>query len=140
MQQTYTFATREAFRSWLTENHQQSEGIWLIFGKAGGVKTLSANDALEEALCFGWIDGQMQRIDQTKYQKYFKQRNEKSNWSAKNKKLFAALEAAGKMASKPLPVRMPRGWQIFSASPLIISWGGKMKCLPPKAQLVCVFR
>jgi uncharacterized protein YdeI (YjbR/CyaY-like superfamily) len=53
------FATREDFRAWLKENAETSEGVWLVFGKTKAVISLSANDALEEALCFGWIDGQM---------------------------------------------------------------------------------
>ncbi|WP_343381584.1 hypothetical protein [Candidatus Bathycorpusculum sp.] len=57
--------------------------MWLVFGKTKAVITLSANDALEEALCFGWIDGQMKSIDETKYIKYFAQRRTKSPWSEK---------------------------------------------------------
>ena len=53
------FANREEFRKWLYENCLSSAGIWLLFGKAGGPKTIKASEALEEALCFGWIDGQI---------------------------------------------------------------------------------
>lgn len=53
------FANREAFRAWLSQNCLTSDGVWLLFGKAGGPKTIKAGEALEEALCFGWIDGQM---------------------------------------------------------------------------------
>ena len=56
------FADREEFRKWLGENCLSEEGIWLLFGKAGGPKTIKAGEALEEALCFGWIDGQMEKI------------------------------------------------------------------------------
>ena len=65
------FPDRESFRNWLKEHCLSSAGIWLLFGKAGGPKTIKAGEALEEALCFGWIDGQMQRIDEKSYQKYF---------------------------------------------------------------------
>ena len=51
------FANREEFRNWLLEHCQSSVGVWLLFGKAGGPKTIKAKEALEEALCFGWIDG-----------------------------------------------------------------------------------
>lgn len=91
------FSTRDDFRAWLKDNSQTSEGIWLIFGKTKAVVTLSANDALEEALCFGWIDGQMQSIDKTKYMKYFVKRRAKSVWSAKNKKIVELLRAKGIM-------------------------------------------
>lgn len=65
------FPKRENFREWLRENAETSGGVWLVFGKTKALATLSANDALEEALCFGWIDGQMKSIDETKYLKYF---------------------------------------------------------------------
>lgn len=91
------FASRADFRHWLQENCLTSGGIWLIFGKASGPKTLSANDALEEALCFGWIDGQIKSIDDKTYIKYFAQRRAESDWSAKNYALVALLEEQGKM-------------------------------------------
>lgn len=86
------FSNREAFRKWLYDNCQSDAGIWLLFGKAGGPKTLKAEEALEEALCFGWIDGQMQRIDDKTYKKYFSMRRDKSKWSEKNKALVKSLE------------------------------------------------
>lgn len=91
------FADREAFRSWLSEHCLTSGGIWLLFGKAGGPKTIKAGEALEEALCFGWIDGQMQRIDDKSYKKYFSMRRENSKWSEKNKALVKTLEERGVM-------------------------------------------
>ncbi len=91
------FLNREAFREWLAANCLTSAGVWLLFGKAGGPKTLTANEALEEALCFGWIDGQMQKIDEKGYKKYFAMRREKSKWSAKNKALAEKLEKSGAM-------------------------------------------
>jgi uncharacterized protein YdeI (YjbR/CyaY-like superfamily) len=91
------FTTRNAFRTWLSENAEASDGVWLIFGKTKAVITLSANDALEEALCFGWIDGQMKSIDDTKYRKYFSCRREKSPWSDKNKKIVETLRARNLM-------------------------------------------
>lgn len=91
------FAGREEFRRWLSEHCLSNEGIWLLFGKAGGPKTVKAQEALEEALCFGWIDGQMQRIDDKSYKKYFSMRREKSKWSEKNKGLVKSLEERGLM-------------------------------------------
>jgi len=85
------FPKREDFRSWLSKNAEKSEGVWLIFGKTKDVITLTANDALEEALCFGWIDGQIKSIDNSKYKKYFARRQAKSNWSSKNKKIIETL-------------------------------------------------
>lgn len=91
------FANRESFREWLSENCLSEEGVWLLFGKAGGPKTIKAGEALEEALCFGWIDGQMQSIDDKTYRKYFSMRREKSKWSEKNKALAKNLEERGIM-------------------------------------------
>lgn len=91
------FADREAFRQWLCEHCRSNEGVWLLFGKAGGPNTIKAGEALEEALCFGWIDGQMQSIDGRTYRKYFSKRREKSKWSEKNKALAESLEARGLM-------------------------------------------
>ena len=53
------FTNREEFRKWLSEHCLSNAGIWLLFGKAGGPKAIKAGEALEEALCFGWFDGQM---------------------------------------------------------------------------------
>ena len=91
------FQTRDDFRAWLQDNADTSEGAWLVLGKTKAVVTLSANDALEEALCYGWIDGQMKSVDETKYQKYFARRRVKSVWSEKNKKLIETLRARGVM-------------------------------------------
>ncbi len=97
MGEVMEFAAREDFRAWLSENCLTSGGVWLLFGKPGGPKTIKAGEALEEALCFGWIDGQMQRIDDTAYRKYFSPRREKSRWSEKNKALAQRLEERGLM-------------------------------------------
>ncbi len=97
MAQDMMFADRASFRQWLFENCPSGEGVWLVFGKPGGPKTVSPGDALEEALCFGWIDGQIRSIDDASYAKYFAQRRVKSEWSAKNIALVEKLEAAGKM-------------------------------------------
>lgn len=97
MSDTMTFADRNEFRQWLTDHCMSSAGVWLLFGKAGGPRTLKAGEALEEALCFGWIDGQMQRIDDKTYRKYFSLRREDSKWSEKNKALVQSLEERGLM-------------------------------------------
>ena len=91
------FASRADFREWLQGNAANGAGVWLVFSKTKDFLTVSANDALEEALCFGWIDGQMRSIDETRYIKYFAPRRKKSNWSAKNKKLIGQLKERGLM-------------------------------------------
>jgi len=94
-----SFASRKDFREWLGMNAETGEGVWLVFGKTKAVVTLTANEALEEALCFGWIDGQMQSIDSTKYIKYFARRRSKSRWSDKNKKTVDTLREKGLMTA-----------------------------------------
>ena len=91
------FPNRESFRQWLDDNCRSSPGVWLLFGKSGGPKTIKAGEALEEALCFGWIDGQMKSIDDKMYKKYFSLRRANSNWSEKNKALVEKLEKQGIM-------------------------------------------
>lgn len=71
--------------------------MWLLFGKKSGPVTLTAAEALEEALCHGWIDGQMQSLDSTKYKKYFARRTPNSKCSEKNKTLVTELEKRGIM-------------------------------------------
>jgi len=86
------FKNRMEFRKWLMENALSDQGIWIVFSKQKSSDTIKASEALEEALCFGWIDGQIKSIDENTYIKYFKQRSNNSNWSEKNKKLVEILE------------------------------------------------
>ena len=97
MAQHMQFISRDEFRNWLKDNCMSSGGVWLLFGKSGGPKTIKANEALEEALCFGWIDGQMQSIDDKTYIKYFYVRRKDSKWSDKNKAIAQRLEQQGIM-------------------------------------------
>lgn len=97
MSEMLKFSSSGDFRKWLQENCMSEDGVWLLFGKAGGPKTVKAGEALEEALCFGWIDGQMQSIDDKTYRKYFSLRRENSKWSEKNKALVEKLEKQGRM-------------------------------------------
>ena len=97
MNEVMKFSERAAFRAWLEKYSTIGGGVWLLFGKKGGPLTLAAAEALEEALCFGWIDGQIQSIDNMTYKKYFSIRRENSRWSEKNKALAQRLEKQGKM-------------------------------------------
>ena len=97
MNEHLQFISRDEFRNWLKDNCLTSGGIWLLLGKSGDPKTVKANEALEEALCFGWIDGQMKSIDDKTYIKYFSARRKNSKWSDKNKTIVGQLEKQGKM-------------------------------------------
>ena len=74
------FGSANEFREWLESNHTTSDGIWVLFSKTADIKTVRAGEALEEALCFGWIDGLIKKIDETAYIKYFARRRKKSKW------------------------------------------------------------
>jgi len=91
------FSNRNEFRIWLANNALSNFGIWLLFEKSMNSKTLMAHEALEEALCFGWIDGQIKKIDDKTYMKYFCQRKKNSKWSPKNKDLTKDLIKRGLM-------------------------------------------
>ncbi len=97
MNDNLVFASRKEFRGWLIKNAKTGSGVWLVFGKTPQVKTLKASEGLEEALCFGWIDGQMKSVDENHYLKYFAPRRKDSPWSAKNKQLVEKLCQKGLM-------------------------------------------
>lgn len=90
MTEELLFSTRAEFRKWLEENHDH-EPVWLVFGKKGGPETLHPDEALQEALCFGWIDGILKKIDDTCYKKRFSHRRKNSNWSLRNKNFVEKL-------------------------------------------------
>jgi uncharacterized protein YdeI (YjbR/CyaY-like superfamily) len=100
MEEQIVFHNREEFRSWLFANGNINKGIWLIFGKDGKLETVKAEEALREALCFGWIDGQLKSIDDTKYIKKFTPRRKGSEWSEKNKGLALKLIEEGTMTER----------------------------------------
>lgn len=91
MNDSVRFNNRMEFRKWLKLHAEKSSGIWLVFSKCKDIPSITANEALEEALCVGWIDGKIKKVDDFIYQKYFSPRRENSNWSEKNKRLVAEL-------------------------------------------------
>jgi uncharacterized protein YdeI (YjbR/CyaY-like superfamily) len=97
-----SFADRSAFRDWLVVHGGTSGGVWVLFRKTASAAALSASDALEEALCHGWIDGRVQSIDGETYKKYFARRRPASRWSAKNRELATALMDRGLMTQPGL--------------------------------------
>jgi uncharacterized protein YdeI (YjbR/CyaY-like superfamily) len=97
------FKSRPAWRNWLARNHDRSNVIWLAYYKKGcGKRSVSHRDALEEALCFGWIDSIIRRLDEERYAQKYTPRNPKSIWSATNKALIAKLFAEGRIAAPGL--------------------------------------
>jgi len=97
------FVDRDKWREWLGENHAASSGIWMVFYKKATSKpTIPYDAAVEEALCFGWIDSIIKRIDDEKYVRKFTPRKDKSDWSALNKKRVAEMIKAGRMTEAGL--------------------------------------
>jgi uncharacterized protein YdeI (YjbR/CyaY-like superfamily) len=91
--------SREAWRTWLDKNHATSQGVWLVFAKKHtGLATISYEDAVQEALCFGWIDSLMKSIDDRFHMQMFTPRKPRSAWSVTNKARLAKLMKAGVMA------------------------------------------
>ena len=96
--ETLYVTTREEFRAWLAGNHASRREIWLVsFKKATGKPSIPYADAVEEALCFGWIDGLEKSMDAERYALRFSPRRPRSNWTATNKERARRLIAEGKM-------------------------------------------
>jgi uncharacterized protein YdeI (YjbR/CyaY-like superfamily) len=94
---------RIEWRAWLEEHHATEEQIWLIFyKKASGEPRIPYDDAVEEALCFGWIDSLIKKLDDKRYCQLFTPRRPKSKWSSLNKKRVAKLIREGKMTEAGL--------------------------------------
>lgn len=90
--------SRKAWRAWLAKNHASSSGIWLVYAKKHtGIPSLTYADAVEEALCFGWIDSLVHPIDDSLYKQVFTPRKSSSAWSPLNKKRVEKLIAASLM-------------------------------------------
>lgn len=92
------FRDAAAFREWLAENHARAAGVWLrFFKKDSGKKTVTYAEALDQALCFGWIDGQVKKFDEASWIQKFTPRRTRSVWSKRNVEHTERLIAAGLM-------------------------------------------
>ena len=98
--ETLYATTREDFRKWLEENHKSKKEIWLIqFKKTAKKPSIPYAEAVEEALCFGWIDGLEKSMDTERYALRFSPRRPKSNWTETNRERARRLIAEGKMTA-----------------------------------------
>jgi uncharacterized protein YdeI (YjbR/CyaY-like superfamily) len=89
---------QRAWHRWLASNHDRQDGVWLRFAKKGSpTPSVSYAEALEEALCFGWIDGQVRRFDEHFYLQRFTPRRKRSKWSQINRDKATRLVAEGRM-------------------------------------------
>ena len=87
------------WRTWLNSHHTKSQGVWLVLAKKGTTHptALSYDDALDEAICFGWIDGQLGRRDNATFLRRFTPRQPRSRWSQRNVAIAERLSASGRM-------------------------------------------
>ena len=90
--------TRKTWRAWLQKNHQKEKSVWLIIhNKNSTTKCVNYEEAVEESLCFGWVDSIAKKRDDESHMQYFSQRKAKSNWSKSNKERVARLIEQGLM-------------------------------------------
>ena len=95
---TLRVTSRRQWRAWLTRHHTSSPGVWFVFYKAHtGAKSVPYEDMVREALCFGWIDSLVKRLDDDRYAVKVTPRKSASKWSDINRKRWAELEAAGRL-------------------------------------------
>jgi len=92
------FESAQAWREWLKANHDKALGVWVkIAKKASGIATVTYQEALEDALCFGWIDGQKRVYDDAYFIQKFTPRTKRSVWSKRNQEIVARLISDGRM-------------------------------------------
>jgi uncharacterized protein YdeI (YjbR/CyaY-like superfamily) len=94
---------RTCWRQWLEQNHQDAIGVWLVYYKVkSGHPSIKYSEAVQEALCFGWIDSKIQSLDESRYRQIFTPRKPKSVWSKLNKQYIEELIAQGQMTEAGL--------------------------------------
>ena len=97
--------TRKAWRCWLNQHHDESDGIWLVFYKKHtGKPSIEYGEAVEEALCFGWIDSIIKKLDNERYARKLTPRRAGSRWSELNKQRIAKLTKQGLMTQAGVAV------------------------------------
>lgn len=90
--ETYYPQSREDWRQWLENNHQSKQSIWLVYyNKQSKIPSISWREAVDEALCFGWIDSTTKKVDDSSFIQYFSKRKPKSIWSKINKEIVQLL-------------------------------------------------
>ncbi len=96
--QTFHAKSRKEWKKWLEKNHSTEKSVWLvIYKKESEIRSVYYPEAVDEALCFGWIDSKPNKRDENSYYQFFSKRNPKSNWSRLNKEKVAKLIEQGLM-------------------------------------------
>ena len=119
---TFVAKTLDEWRKWLDDHHASESEVWLVFHKKkADVASVDYADALDEALCFGWVDSLVKRLDDDRYARKFTPRRADSIWSDVNRKRYAKLEAGGRLmppgksrapTARRYPVRKKRAWKL----------------------------
>ncbi len=129
---TFYPKTRGEWREWLALNHASAKSVWLVYYKVGsGFPSIKYAEALDEALCFGWIDSTAKTIDNQSYRQFFSQRKPKSVWSKVNKAKVEKLIEAGLMTEAGLArieiAKKNGSWNILDEAEALI--------VPPDLQM-----
>ncbi len=96
--------TPAEWRRWLADHHDSEPEVWLVFHKRHtGQASIAYEDAVDEALCFGWVDSLIKRLDDARYARKFTPRKADSKWSTANRQRYAQLKASGRL--------MPAGFE-----------------------------
>jgi uncharacterized protein YdeI (YjbR/CyaY-like superfamily) len=104
---TISMNNRDSWRAWLAANHQSADGIWLVHFKKKASAGVGREESVEEALCFGWIDSLVKRIDATRFAVLFTPRKEVTKWSEVNRRRLAKVIAEGRITAAGL-AKAPR--------------------------------
>jgi uncharacterized protein YdeI (YjbR/CyaY-like superfamily) len=112
--------TRVEWRAWLAKHHERAEGVWLIsYKKAAGKLRIEYDEAVEEALCFGWVDSKPAKLDDERSMLYFAPRKRGSGWSRPNKERVERMIAAGQMTpaglAKVEAAKADGSWSVLDA-------------------------
>jgi len=100
---TFYPSDRQQWRAWLQENHDKQQSVWLVYYRIkSGIPTISWSEAVDEALCFGWIDSTKKTIDNEQFIQFFSRRKATSTWSKVNKEKVQRLIAEGSMTAMGL--------------------------------------
>ncbi|NCA22164.1 MAG: hypothetical protein EBS86_13615, partial [Crocinitomicaceae bacterium] len=123
--ETFYPKSRQEWREWLQENHDKKQSVWLIYyKKKSNVPTVIYSEAVDEALCFGWIDSKAKPIDEHTFMQFFSKRKEKSVWSKVNKEKIERLTKEGLMADagfKIIEIAKKNGdWTILDEAEALI--------------------
>ena len=103
--ETLYVTEREGWREWLHDNHEDKREVWLIcYKKGSGQPSVPYDDVVEEAICFGWVDGMIKSVDERKFARRFTPRRKKSNWADSNIARVGKMLSEGKMTEAGLAV------------------------------------